>query len=275
MYEIRPVTRLIQIDALIAIFNYIRPKGFYFPGESHDFWECVYVQEGEVTATADERVYQLGKGQLLLHKPMEYHRIWTGADCAPWIINISFQAHGSLTDKLACRCFDLNDSQKEAFFKIVASYTEFETLLQNDPLLQYAACVNRTAVLLEQFLLELAESKDLNAPSRSPKDARYSQIVQVMQTNCYKNLTLLQLANLCQMSVSNMKRIFQQYSDVGIAKYFLTLRMRCAKELLEQGTPANQVAEILNFPDIPYFYTVFKRETGMTPTQYRKQKSKK
>ncbi|MBQ8880902.1 MAG: helix-turn-helix transcriptional regulator [Oscillospiraceae bacterium] len=38
------------------------------------------------------------------------------------------------------------------------------------------------------------------------------------------------------------------------------------------GNLAAQVAEILNFSDTPYFYTVFKRETGMTPVKYRKQK---
>ena len=41
-------------------------------------------------------------------------------------------------------------------------------------------------------------------------------------------------------------------------------------ELLEEDLSASQVAQMLDFSEISYFYTVFKRETGMTPIQYKK-----
>ena len=273
MHIVQPVEHLIEIDGLITVYNFARPKGFYFPGESHDFWECVYIREGEVTATADERVYQLGPGKLLVHKPMEFHRIWSKKDCAPWLINISFQAHGPLTEKLAGSCFDLRNEQQVQLFEIVNTFSKISVARDSQHTEEYKAFINLAAVQLEALLLTIANSDLHNAPSQAPRDEQFSRIVQVMKTNCHKNLTQTDLAELCQMSVSNMKRVFHQYSDVGIAKYFLTLRMRYAMELLENGTPANQVAEILNFPDPPYFYTVFKRETGVTPTQYRKQKT--
>jgi len=269
VYEMQRVDRLIQIDALITVYDFVRPKGFYFQGESHDFWECVYIRQGEVTATADERVYQLGEGKLLLHKPMEFHRIWSGEDCAPWIINISFRARGILTERLA-GCFDLRPKQKERLLEITEVFTRLEALKNAGEDCQMLT--NLTAVLLEAFLLDLAETESISSPSQLPQDERYTRIVRLMMANCRENLSLGELAQLCQMSVSNMKRIFRQYSDVGIAKYYLTLRIRYAMELLEKGMPANQVAEQLNFPDSAYFYTVFKRETSLTPAQYRRQK---
>ncbi len=92
MYNFQPVERLVHITTLVEIINASRPYGHYFPGESHDFWEGVYVHEGAVTATADEQVFQLRPGQFLLHKPMEFHRIWSAPDCSPWLVNISFRA---------------------------------------------------------------------------------------------------------------------------------------------------------------------------------------
>ena len=271
-YPYHQVLPLIHIDSLITVFNFLRPKGFYFQGESHDFWEMVYIHQGEVTATADERVYQLNAGKLLLHKPMEFHRIWSQPDCGPWVVNISFRAHGELMQNLEQRCFDLQPDQQMQLWEIVKAFSKIKELPKEDNTYPYRLSVNLTASLLEHFLLELAENKKYGVPSQDPNDERYSKIVQVMKANCNRNLSLDELAQLCQLSVSNMKRIFHMYSGVGIAKYFLTLKIRYAMELLDDGMPANQVAETLDFSDPAYFYTVFKRETHLTPAQYRKRK---
>jgi hypothetical protein len=234
MHKITPVERLIQVDALVSVYNYVRPKGFYFPGESHDFWECVYIKEGEVTATADERVYQLGPGMLLIHKPMEFHRIWSSEECAPWVINISFRAHGSLTDRMGQRCYNLTTEQQTRLMEIVDYFLQLNNRKSPSEKENAPAQINLIATLLETFLITLSDNENYNPSSLAPNDARYSKIVQVMQNNRQKNLSVSELAELCQMSVSNMKRIFALYSDVGIAKYFLTLRVRYAMELMEK-----------------------------------------
>lgn len=43
-------------------------------------------------------------------------------------------------------------------------------------------------------------------------------------------------------------------------------------QLLDEGKTACEVAKSVGFQEIPYFHTVFKRETGMTPTGYKKSK---
>jgi len=268
-----PIDPLIRIDTLEILFNQPREKGFYFSGESHDFWEMVYVHQGQVTATADERVYQLNSGNLLLHKPMEFHRIWSDSDCSTWIVNISFQAHGELTQVLANTCFDLPQDQQEQLWEIVKQFTKVMVLQNSEDTYQYRMYVHLTAALLEAFLIGLTKNQTFSLPSQAPNDERFTKIVQVMKENCRNNLSLAELAQLCQMSVSNMKRVFHLYSGVGVAKYFMTLKIRYAMELLDKGNSAVQVAEALHFPDAAYFYTVFKRETHMTPMQYRNRKS--
>ena len=78
-----------------------------------------------------------------------------------------------------------------------------------------------------------------------------------------------QLAELCGCSVSNMKRIFSRYSDRGVAKYFLTVKIQRAMQLLDAGMSTAEVARRLGFAETGYFHTVFRRETGMTPGTYR------
>lgn len=273
MFTFHPVERLIYVDSLVTVYDFQRPEGFYFPGETHNFWECVFIQEGSVTATADERVYQMNAGQLLLHKPMEFHRMWAEPGCAPWVVNISFTAHGELLQQLQDRCFTLTTAQIDQYRQIVAVFNQILDGAGEKGSYQYELTIHQTAYMLETFLIGLIGSDQGIVPRHSPNDERYRMIVQVMRQNCHLNLSIAEIAEACEMSISNLKRIFHQYSDVGIAKYFLKLKVRRAMELLDSDMPANQVASELNFPDVAYFYTVFKRETGVTPTQYRQNRS--
>ena len=73
-YKFTPLLRLIKINSVITAFNAERQKGFYFSGEMHNFWELVYVVSGRVMATSEEKVFSLSEGQLIFHKPMEFHQ---------------------------------------------------------------------------------------------------------------------------------------------------------------------------------------------------------
>ena len=271
MYTLQSVERLIHIDALNMIFDVIHPADFYFPGESHDFWEMVYVCDGNVVATADERVYRLDSGKLIFHKPMEFHRIWSDKKTMPHLIILSFAAGGPEMARFENSCFALSPSQRKRLERAAAAFSRFEELKEmgSDPR-ETALAAALTASLLEGFLLRLVEKEPLLQLVSTDEDAQYTKIVNVMKANCHRTMSLQELAQQCDLSVSNMKRIFRRFSDVGIAKYFLSLKMRRAMELLEEDLSASQVAQMLNFSEISYFYTVFKRETGMTPIQYKK-----
>lgn len=275
MYFDQPVTRFIQVDALVMVLDQHKPKGFYFSGESHDFWEAVFVYDGHLTATADERVYQLSRGMLLLHKPMEFHRIWSAEDQESRFVNLSFRAGGMGIRRLEHCCFNLDEEQQKHLWEVIDA---FRHTMELQSALDRQRCQmsgNLTAARLEGFLLELMEKGTSSPRTLSGEEARYARIVSVMKENCHRSLSLEELAGECEMSVSNMKRIFGCFSDMGVGKYFLSLKMRRAMELLDSGMRASQVAESLDFSETSYFYTVFKRETGMTPTQYRKMKAQK
>ena len=258
-----PVERTLRVEALFTALDVVRSRDFYFPGESHDFWELVYVCRGKVAATADERVYHLSDGMLLFHKPMEFHRIWSEGDTTPHLMILSFCASGPDMQRLENSCFILAPAQRKKFENLAAAFVQARALFDAGDVRQYPRAVSLTAVLLEGFLLRLTEEEELRQQEAMGEDAQYTKIVNVMKENCHKSLSLQELAQLCELSVSNMKRIFGRFSDVGVAKYFMSLRIRRAKELLDSDIPASRVAEMLDFSEINYFYTVFKRETGI------------
>ncbi len=268
MYTLNQIERLIEVEAIVMGIDAVRPENYYFPGELHDFWEAVFVAEGEASATADERVYRLNSGKLLFHKPMEFHRIWT-ADTTAHLYIISFKAAGTAMKKFENGYFELEPTERERFTEITAQFIKAAEIKDEDEQ-QYQTELNLAACMLETFLIKL--SVEHNRLHRKPiyNEMQYQKIVRIMKENCESALTVGDLASLCNMSVSNMKRIFSCYSDKGIAKYYQTVKMRRAMELLDEGLSAKLTADRLGFSEINYFYTVFKRETGKTVAEYRR-----
>ena len=72
------------------------------------------------------------------------------------------------------------------------------------------------------------------------------------------------------MTYSWFRRLFKQYTGLAPAQYIAQLRLQRAKELL--STSAKSIKEIaveMNYESVDYFSTQFRRQTKMTPTQYR------
>ena len=270
MYSKKPINRLICIEDIFTGLSDNKQKGFYFAGESHNFWEIVFVASGKITASADERIYHLNSGNLLFHKPMEYHRIWCENDDEAYVNIISFSASGKGMKYFEICCFALNESEGKQFSEITGFFSEAikQYSLHNTEKYNYFS--NLGAAFLETFLLKLTKKTEYKQMNFTESERRYFQIVNIMKQNVNEKLSVNQLAELCNMSVSNMKRIFALYSDIGVAKYFLNLKLRKARELIEKGKTTSETAETLGFDEISYFYKVFKRETGLTPTQYRR-----
>lgn len=69
---------------------------------------------------------------------------------------------------------------------------------------------------------------------------------------------------------SNFRRIFKEYTGFSPAKYILEIRMSKAKEALTNSTrPVKEIAFEMGYENEDYFFTAFRKHTGMTPKEYR------
>jgi transcriptional regulator GlxA family with amidase domain len=68
-----------------------------------------------------------------------------------------------------------------------------------------------------------------------------------------------------------LSHLFRQELDVTVGAYLAACRLERAKELLTASTePIASVAASAGFADPRYFSRFFRRETGMTPREYRR-----
>ena len=80
----------LNIRRLYSLHYFQFAAGYIFPGEKHNFWEMVYIDQGEADIGADNNIYRLVQGMVIFHKPNEFHNIWADRGNGPNIVVISF-----------------------------------------------------------------------------------------------------------------------------------------------------------------------------------------
>ena len=97
------------------------------------------------------------------------------------------------------------------------------------------------------------------------------QIVEFVDTNYMNPISLKVISGKFNISAAYIGRLFKEETGTGFTKYLNNLRIEQAKILLA-STPerANKIALEVGYSDSNYFYSIFKKYTGMSPSQYIK-----
>lgn len=83
------------------------------------------------------------------------------------------------------------------------------------------------------------------------------------------------LADLCGVSVDYFRHNFHKHFGMSPKKYISALKISSIKELLLNSSETIcAIANKSGYHDTNYFTRFFKKETGYTPSQYRKKYKK-
>jgi AraC-like DNA-binding protein len=93
---------------------------------------------------------------------------------------------------------------------------------------------------------------------------------EVIRNNLYKNITVDEFANLCNMSPSSFKRKFKVVYEESPIKYLLKMKLNKACELLKnKNNLISHIAIETGFESTSTFNRAFKAFYGKSPTDYR------
>ena len=264
MLDLKQFSKAFSIEGLYSAFVFDWDDKYVFSGESHDFWEVVFVESGEVEVTEDENVYILGAGNVIFHAPMEFHRIKSSGGSSPSGFILSFGALGSLPETISSGIFSLDPAQVTEYKSICQKALEFYSHPHK------ALLGHEVGALLTAFIIDLGTKSATSGLSMSQSAIEYRKIVSYMFSNVQKNLTLSDIATANNVSVSYVKLLFSSYAGVSPKNYFIQLRIRAATDLLQRSFSVNEVAEFMNFSSPNYFSTFYKKNTGLSPTEVKK-----
>lgn len=109
---------------------------------------------------------------------------------------------------------------------------------------------------------------------RTSKFSLISKAISYLEQDPYQTRGISELADMCNVSVNYLEKLFKEYSGLTPNEYRLQKKIAKAKQLLSNGTlTIAEVSDNLNFDDVAYFCKIFKKKCGLTPTQYRNKKT--
>ena len=278
------ITKTFDVEKLVTVHFFEFDKHYEEFTETHDFWEMVYVDMGEIVVIGGSEEFTLRQGEICFHKPHERHGLRGTGNSAANIFIISFVCHspdmrlfcekrGALPAELAhyipallqdaCQTFELpfNDPSMEMLKK------------RSDAVFGGEQCiVNR----LELFLIDLARKEshyDVHplVSKVQVKDELVLKVISILEENIYQRITMKTIVEDMNYSETYIARRFKAVCGQSIMSYYLQLRINESKKLIRE-TEKNftEIAGLLGFSDSQHFTKTFKRYVRMSPKEYLK-----
>lgn len=281
--KIYSATRLkddIAISEIVTIHYFEFSKDYKFGGETHDFWEMVYVDNGELTVISGDIERRLKKGELVFHCPGEWHSLHADGINAAVAIVISFNCSSTAAKNLTGRKFTIGNAERLLLSEIITeTQNAFDTPLSN--LVTPKLHRKKGAILGAEQLIKLnlckliinilrEELKGTYTVQKQNTDkGLFGEIVDFLETNIDKALSLSDISHHAGISKTALKQLFYKEAKCGVNEYYIRLKIDRAKTYIrENNYNFTQISELLGYGSVHYFSYQFKKRVNMTPTEY-------
>ncbi|MDY5095170.1 MAG: AraC family transcriptional regulator [Oscillospiraceae bacterium] len=283
-YTAISLRRPIQIERIVSVHYFEYGPDFSFTGESHNFWEFVYVDKGEIIAIAGDKEHLVKKGQMIFHAPNEFHSLRATGTRPPSVVVVSFYCECPAMSFFEGRIAGAGDEERNLIAAIVRQAGEAFSTPLDDLLVQQLerrenapfGAEQLIGLALEELLLGMirrgTQGKTPHPTSlireRSQNDF-WDRVQTYLENNVTRRLTLSDICRDNLVGRSYLQKVFREKTGGGAMEYFGNLKIQRAKELIrEGGHNFTEIARMLGYTSIHYFSRHFKKVTKMTPSEY-------
>lgn len=280
-----PAMRLRQ---LFTVHYFEHFRDYPFCGESHDFWELIYVGTGEIVVKDEvyPEPFHLRQGQLLLLPPNTFHefqycsRAYIDLFIASFAIDdpamASFARYPlhqttSMQQDLIARTI----AEARRGFLLPLSEIPMEQLIllkENAPY----GCIRMIQSFLEQLLIllyrELQEVQPIrteNAQTRKSGQDCVNRALVFLKDNLYMPVCMQDVCHHVGLSASQLQKNFTAKMGHTVMGFLSELRIEEAKFLIrQQEYTFTEISEKLCFCSVHHFSRRFKQFTQLTPSEY-------
>ncbi len=268
----------------IVIIHYLElARHFAAVGETHDFWELVYMDTGEAEVTAKNKTFALKPGEAVFHKPNEFHALRVTGDTPPNAFVINFVCKSKAMDHFKGKHLTVPAPLRKYITGIIAEGGNAFYLGKNNPYLtrlvpKEDAPIGSKQLIklyLETFLILLMRlDEDTLAlhPEQLPtQDGLTAKVKEILGNHIYGKISVEEICNRLNFSRTHLSAHFKRHCGCTITEYLTNLKIEQAKQLIRQEQyNISQISDLLCYDNPHYFSRVFKSRTGLTPSQYKR-----
>jgi AraC-like DNA-binding protein len=247
----------------------------------HKQVEIMYVERGECIVEVEKQKLPMEKGEFVLINGDVYHRLLVEKGKSCKILNIEFVfvpnrgeffSFGAFCRKISDppMCFFEDTSYyllkdiKEIYWLLKRMVTELDgnqgTARISTNLLFWQLMLQIIRILEEERLAYL-----------NPQVAYVRHAIHFIHKFYHKNIKVEDIATEIGLNRSYFHRIFKEYAGMTPVEYLTRVRISRAKNLLVRTNLSMvEVAQNIGMGSQQYFTYLFKKETGVSPGEFKK-----
>ena len=256
----------LNIEEILTNYYQVRKGNYIFPGESHDYYELVYIDHGELDTTVSDQEYHLKKYDLMLYYPGQFHAQSTAPDSTCSYLTINFNMNCEIEGDLSSKVFHTKKDVYQALSKYM------KAIQSNDYLSHELAMIYLKEVLILLFQNGMDEVKNPSNPMQEHyENSLLNEILVFIHNNVYTAFTVEDLCQKFSISRSTLQSLFKTNIHITPKQYISNIKLGQAKLLIQEHKyTISEISDLLGFTSIHYFSRKFKLEFGMSPTDYSK-----
>lgn len=284
-YESITLKEDLVITDIYSIHYFEYSKDYIYEGESHNFWEVLFVDSGVVEVTSGTQTLLLKKGEMIFHKPNEFHALKANGKVAPNLIVISFDCHAPCMSFFEDRVITIEATENFYLSQLIAETKKTFYSPLNNPLVcklnryPYAVFGSEQIIKISLELILISIFRRLNPESSNfspaPPQAKrggekmLAQVIQYLNLHVCERLTVADICRDNMIGKSQLQHLFHHYEGCGVIEYFSHLKINTAKIMIRENQHTyTEIANILNYSSYQYFSLQFKKYTRMSPSDY-------
>ncbi len=274
-----PLRNIINVSRIVTLLCIDLAPSFRTVGETHDFWELVYVDRGKLNYHAGEELLCLNRGEMVFHRPNEFHNIECDNQHTASVFIINFECHSAAMKLFEGKSFRLPAELAPLMKRLIdESVNNFSSSVYQITPLSDAPLGGQQLIrlYLEELLIKLArstqesEKRTTEYTSGRTKSNLPEYICEYLEERVYQKVTIAELAAHFHFGKSHLCDTFKAAKGQTIIHYHLNIKVKEAKRMLrEENIPIAEISERLGFESPGYFSRIFKKYVGISPRTFR------